>query len=122
MGLRGTGHTGSCLHQHAEQHRLERFFPKSQRVQPRAAAALDHVQRGSEAPARWQVRAYELVNAGRSSRTSSYIKRRSTRSLIEAVQGALARIESVSLEMMRLVALNCETVDRIGDIDGWITL
>jgi hypothetical protein len=50
---------------------------------------------------------------------SSYIKRPSTPSLIEAVHGALARIEPVSLETMRLVALNFETIDRIGDIDGW---
>jgi hypothetical protein len=42
--------------------------------------------------------------------------------LIGAVQGALARIEPVSLETMRLVALNFETIHRIGHIDGWITL
>jgi hypothetical protein len=58
----------------------------------------------------------------RLSRTSSSIKRRSTPTSIEAVPAALARIEPVSLETMGLVAFNFETIHRIEDIDGWMTL
>jgi hypothetical protein len=58
------------------------------------------------------------MNAGRSSSTSSSIKRRSTPTSIEAVQGALARIEPVSLETMGLLALNFETIHRIDVLES----